>query len=117
MSNSAFTRTGTTFASSGSAGGMTWTLITADPNPAVTQNGYICNTTGGAFTVTLPPAPDTGDVVGFTDGAGTFDSLNLTIGRNSLKIMGLEEDMIVSTKYAAFSLVYASTALGWRVSL
>lgn len=97
------------------ADGLTWSLITADPSPAVKDNGYLCNTTGGAFTVTLPAAPDEGDIVAVADAAGTFDTLNLTLGRNSLKIMGLEQDMTVSTKYIAFSLVYASAALGWRI--
>jgi hypothetical protein len=96
---------------------LTWALITADPAPAVKENGYLCNTTGGAFTVTLPAAPVEGDVVGFADGAGTFNTNNLTIGRNSLKIMGLDEDMTVATQYVSFCLIYASAALGWRISL
>jgi hypothetical protein len=45
-------------------------------------NGYFCNTTGGAFTVTLPTAPTIGDFISFIDYAGTFDTNNLTIGRN-----------------------------------
>jgi Bacteriophage T4 gp9/10-like protein. len=98
------------------ASGIKWSLITADPNPAVKNNGYMCNTTGGAFTVTLPAAPSAGDVIGFCDAAGTFNTLNLTIGRAALNIMGLGEDMVVSTKYAAFQLVYASAALGWRIA-
>lgn len=94
---------------------MTWALITSDPAPAMAGSGYLCNTTGGAFTVTLPAAPSAGDVISFADAAGTFDTLNLTIGRAALNIMGLGEDMVVSTKYASFSLVYASAALGWRI--
>ena len=105
-----------TWEAASSGGGLTWSLITADPSPAVKNNGYMCNTTGGAFTVTLPAAPTAGDIISFTDAAGTFDTLNLTIGKNSLNIMGLAADMTVSTKYAAFSLVYASAALGWRIA-
>jgi hypothetical protein len=96
--------------------GIVWSLITADPGPAVRGIGYLCDTTGGAFTVTLPAAPSVGDVVEFADAAGMFDTLNLTIGRNGLKIMGLNENMTVSTKYAAFKLVYASALLGWRIA-
>jgi len=96
--------------------GMVWSKITANPNPAVAGSGYICNTSGGAFTVTLPAAPAEGDIVSFTDGASTFDTNNLTIGRNALKIMGLAEDMTVSTRYAAFSLVYSNATNGWRIA-
>jgi hypothetical protein len=95
---------------------LTWSPITSDPAPAMAGNGYLCNTTAAAFTVTLPAAPTAGDVIAFSDAAGTFDTNNLTIGRAALNIMGLGEDMVVSTKYAAFSLVYASAALGWRIS-
>lgn len=93
-----------------------WSVITSNPNPAVTNNGYICDTSGAAFSVTLPAAPAVGDIISFTDGASTFDTENLTIGRNSLKIMGLDEDMTVLTKNAAFSLVYESAAKGWRIA-
>ena len=41
---------------------------------AVTGTGYFCNTTGGAFTVTLPASPSAGDVVGVSDYAKTFDT-------------------------------------------
>ena len=41
---------------------------------AVTGTGYFCDTTGGAFTVTLPLSPSAGDVVGVADYAQTFDT-------------------------------------------
>ena len=100
-------------AAAAAGGGIAWSLITANPNPAVKSNGYLCNTTASAFTVTLPAAPSAGDIVSIADGAGTFDLNNLTIGRNSLRIMGLEEDMVISDKNASISFVYASAALGW----
>ncbi len=96
-------------------GELMWSIITTATN-AIIQNGYMCNTSAAAFTLTLPAAPAVGDVIGVCDGASTFDTNNLTIGRNALKIMGLAEDMIVSTKNVAFQLVYESTALGWRIA-
>ena len=39
---------------------------------AVTGTGYFCDTTGGAFTVTLPLSPSAGDVVGVSDYAKNF---------------------------------------------
>ena len=50
---------------------------------AVSGEGYFCNTSGGAFTVTLPASPSVGDIVSIKDYANTFDSNNLTLGRNS----------------------------------
>jgi hypothetical protein len=95
--------------------GMKWSIITGATN-AVTQNGYVCDTSGAAFTLTLPASPAAGDIVGVTDGAGTFDTKNLTIARNSKNIMGLADDLTVSTKYAAFSLIYADATNGWRIA-
>jgi hypothetical protein len=94
---------------------LVWSLVTGATN-AVKNNGYLCNTTGGAFELTLPGAPSAGDTIGIADGAGTFDTLNLTVGRNALNIMGVAENMIVAEKNVAFSLVYASAALGWRIA-
>ena len=97
-------------------GDIPWSLITSDPAPAVAGNGYLCNTTAAAFTVTLPAAPAVGDLIAFADAGSTFDTKNLTIGRAALNIMALGEDMVVNTKNAAFSLVYASATLGWRIA-
>lgn len=99
----------------GSGGGLTWLLVTADPANALSGHGYLANTTGGPFTVTLPAAPSVGDVVGIEDALGTFGTNALTIGRNSLAIMGLAANMTVSTNNASFALVYEGVAGGWRL--
>ena len=64
------------------------------------------DTNGGAFTITLPSAPATGDVIRFFDLRKTFDSNALTIGRNGKLIQGDSADMTVSSEGAAFDLVY-----------
>jgi hypothetical protein len=99
----------------GGGAGIAWSIITADPGPAIKSNGYLCNTTAAGFTVTLPASPTLGDEIAFADYAGLFDSKNLTIGRNTKKIMGLAEDMVVSTRNAAFSLIYSDVTGGWRI--
>ena len=43
----------------------------------------------------------------------SFDTNNLTVGRNSEKIMGLSEDLTVATERAAFTLVYSGSTNGW----
>ena len=96
------------------SGGTSWNaVITADPSNAVAGKGYPCNTTGGAFTVTLPTSATLGDEIAFVDYAGTFDTNNLTVGRNSHKIQGSAADLTVATERAAFTLVYVDATQGW----
>ena len=66
-----------------------------------------------AFTVTLPSSATQGDEVSIIDYAGTFDTNNLTIGRNSHKIQGSAADLTVSTERAGFTLVYVDSTQGW----
>ena len=94
--------------------GLAWqAVITADPSNAVAGNGYFCNTTAGAFTVTLPTSATIGDEITFVDYAATFDSNNLTIGRNSHNIQGAAADLTVAIERAAFTLVYVDATQGW----
>jgi len=96
------------------SGGAAWqAVITADPANAVAGNGYFCNTTGGAFTVTLPTAATIGDFISIIDYAGTFDTNNLTIGRNGHNIQGTAADLTVATERAGFTLVYVDSTQGW----
>jgi hypothetical protein len=96
------------------SGGASWqAVITADPANAVAGYGYFCNTTGGAFTVTLPTSPVLGDFVSFIDYAGTFDTNNLTIARNGKNIQGVAEDLTVSVERAGLTLVFVDDTQGW----
>ena len=96
------------------SGGVSWqAVITADPGNAVAGRGYFCNTTSSAFTVTLPTSATIGDEVNIVDYAGTFDTNNLTIGRNSHKIQGAAADLTVAIERAAFTLVYVDATQGW----
>jgi hypothetical protein len=108
------TTDGTTASFGDISGGASWqAVITADPANAVAGNGYFCNTTGGAFTVTLPTAATIGDFISFIDYAGTFDTENLTIARNGHNIQGTAADLIVATERAGFTLVYTDGTQGW----
>ena len=96
------------------SGGVSWqAVITADPGNAVAGRGYFCNTTSSACTVTLPTSATIGDEVNIVDYAGTFDTNNLTIGRNSHKIQGAAADLTVAIERAAFTLVYVDATQGW----
>ena len=103
----------------GLGGGNPWATHTADGSTALTvaaNDRYFIDTTAGAQTVNLPASPQVGDQVSFVDLAGTFDTSNLTIGRNSLKIMGLSSDMTVSTENAGIQLVYTGATYGWKLT-
>ena len=96
------------------SGGTSWqAVITADPSTATAGNGYFCDTSSAAFTVTLPASPSLGDEVTLVDYAGTFDSNNLTVGRNSEKIQGTAADLTVAVENAGLTLVYSGSTYGW----
>jgi hypothetical protein len=108
------TTDGTTASFGDISGGATWqAVITADPANAVAGEGYFCNTTSAAFTVTLPTAATIGDFISFIDYAGTFDTNNLTIARNGHNIQGAAADLTVATERAGFTLVYVDATQGW----
>ena len=94
-------------------GGTSWQVVKTTGFTAVAGEGYFCNTTSSAFTATLPAAATQGDEVSFIDYAGTFDTNNLTIGRNGHKIQGDSSDLTASVERAAFTLVYVDATQGW----
>jgi len=95
------------------SGGTSWQAVQSTGFTAAAGKGYFCNTTSAAFTVTLPGSPSLGDEVTVVDYAGTADTNNITIGRNSLKIMGSAADLTVAIERAAFTLVYSDSTYGW----
>ena len=82
---------------------------------ASNKQQIFCNTSSTAFTVTLPASPVKGDSVRIFDVAKTFDSNNLTVGRNGNTIMGDASDLVVNTEGAAFELVFYDGTQGWRL--
>ena len=77
----------------------------------------MCDTaTGGAFTLTLPPAPAQGDRVKIMDYKRNFDAAALTIARNGKPIMGDAADMTVNTEGASFELLFWDDTNGWLVT-
>ena len=95
------------------SGGTSWQAVKTSGFTAVAGEGYFCNTTSAAFTVTLPSSATQGDEVSIIDYAGTFDTNNLTVGRNSHNIQGSAADLTVATERAGFTLVYVDSTQGW----
>ena len=95
------------------SGGTDWQAVKTTTYTAVAGEGVFADTSGGAWTLTLPASPTIGDEVSFVDYAGTFDTNALTIGRNSENIQGAAADLTVSIERAANTLVYTDGTQGW----
>ena len=103
------------------ATGINWETKTANFT-AVSGGAYICNTDGGAFTMTLPASPVDNDYVMVSDAMGKFKSKNLTVDRNGNNIAGLAENLTVDSNYANFRLTFKTTPdvtssfVGWLLT-
>ena len=95
------------------SGGTSWQAVKTTTYTAVAGEGIFANTTSGAWTLTLPSSPTIGDEVSIVDYAGTFDTNNLTVGRNSQNIQGVAADLTVATERAGFTLAYTDVTQGW----
>jgi hypothetical protein len=95
------------------SGGTDWQAVKTGTYTAAAGQGVFANTTSGSFTVNLPASPTLGDEVTIVDYAGTFDTNNLTVGRNSEKIQGAAADLTVSVERAGLTLCYTDGTQGW----
>ena len=89
-----------------------WRTLTAAETVQAGAKLFI-DTSGGAFTVTLPASPAVGDEVHFIDSRFNFDTAALTVGRNSSKIANASSDLVVNTEGAGFGLVFSGSNVGW----
>ena len=94
--------------------GEAWTTKTANYTMADGDNIF-ADTSGGAFTLTLPASPTIGMQVKIIDAEGTAGTNNITVGRNSQPIMGSAADMTISTNSAGIALVFYDGTFGWRL--
>jgi hypothetical protein len=93
------------------SGGISYARVTAN-HTMVAGTGVIADTTGGAFTVTLPASPSVGDEVAIADG-GSWGVAYLTVARNGSTIEGLAEDLTLDVSGLKVGLVYDGTT--WQV--
>ncbi|SVD25080.1 uncharacterized protein METZ01_LOCUS377934, partial [marine metagenome] len=92
--------------------GQTWTAATGNVT-AVTGDNYLCDSSGGAFAVTLPSSPVIGNMVRIVDGKGAAATNNITVGRGGENIQGAASDLVIATNRAAIGLVFYNSANGW----
>jgi hypothetical protein len=102
----------------GLGGGTPWTTVTADGSTIPIAEGaqkFLIDTTLFPQTIKLPAAPLVGDSIAFLDLGGTFQTNNLTVGRNGNDIMNLAEDMVADVNHAGFTLLYTGNTNGWKL--
>ncbi len=87
-----------------------WTVQTSAYTASVMER-VLADTTGGAWTLTLPGSPAAGDAVEVADGYGSFGTNSLTIDGNGNNING-SSSVTLSTNGARFTFVYDGAE--WR---
>lgn len=87
------------------------TRITAAATAVAGQN-FDCDTSGGAYALTLPASPNVGDWIGINDYARTFKTNNLTLGRNGQNIEGLAENCDLDLLFRG-RVEFRGGSLGW----
>jgi hypothetical protein len=99
----------------GRSGSVNWDTTAKTANfTAVNGVGYFANTSGGAFTMSLP-AGSAGAIVSVADYTNSFQTNALTIAPNgSEKINGGAGVIILNTEGQSLTLVYVDGTEGWK---
>jgi hypothetical protein len=89
-----------------------WTRVTSNYT-ATSNQQIIADTSTGAFTITLPGTPATGNVVRITDGYD-WSANNLTLDRNGSTIETASENLVLNLKGVTVELIYDGGT--WQVT-
>lgn len=97
----------------GGGTGLTTTAVKTSTYTAAAAQRVPVDTTGGSFTVDLPPAPEHGNEVEIMDVGDDLQANNLTVGRNGENINGVAANATLNVDGSIVKFVYIST-YGWR---
>ena len=97
-------------------GGTAWQSVQTSAFTAVAGRGYPCNTTSSAFTVTLPASATAGDTIQLVDYSGAFNTNNLTVNPNGLKIQSQTGNKVFNTNRIALTFTYIDSTQGWSLT-
>ena len=98
------------------SGGSTNSYVEATSSITALANKKYIVDTSSAITITLPAVPSFGDEVKIIDGTNNAGTNNITINRNSNKILGADSDFIIDVNRTAVDLVYYNATQGWIIS-
>lgn len=108
--------------SGGSSDDQRTPIYTTDRDGWIPINGNRTATKGdkllvdcsaSAVIITLPASASSGDTVRIVDITGSASTNNISVERGNHKIMGVTENLAVTTNRAGFELVYADSNNGW----
>ena len=74
--------------------------------------GYFVDTTSNTVTVTLPAAPDDGDIIKIVDVGANASTFNIIVDGNGKNIQGSNTDLNISINRSGFELIFL-TNYGW----
>ena len=94
-----------------SSGGVEYVAKTTTYTASANE-GIIANTSGGAWTLTLPASPSTGDKVFVADG-GDWSTNNLTVARNGSTVEGSAADFVMD--YGGVNVGFIYDGSTWQV--
>lgn len=98
-----------------SGGGLLPTAIKTSSYTAAKNELVRCNTTAGAFSISMPASPSDGDIVGIVDIYNTFTTNKLTILPNGGTIEGDATSLVLDISGTYVSFVYNSVTTNWRL--
>ncbi len=104
--------TGATGPTGATGAAAPWTRVTSNYT-ATSNQQIIADTSTGAFTITLPSSPSTGNVVKITDGYD-WSANNLTLDRNGSTIETTSENLVLNIKGVTVELIYDGGT--WQVT-
>jgi hypothetical protein len=96
-----------------------WTTISASwtikssAYTAAAGDMILADSTAAAFTITLPASPVAGNQIIIADAGGTFNTKNVTVGRNGSNILGLAQDLVLNIANEKVTIVYYNATRGW----
>lgn len=91
-------------------------IYNSDISDGLLNRDFVRVTSAG-LTLTLPGNPTVGNEVAITVGntSGGAVITDTIIARNSQKIMGLNEDLVIDIPYSSIKLLYTGSTYGWRI--
>ena len=99
------------------SGVLTWSNSTVNVTTtasATVGQKIMTDSSGGAFTITLPASAILGDQIEIFDATDSWTANNITLARNGLNINGVAADFVLNVSGSYVRLIYYTAGQGWR---